>query len=168
MNARTAKTADDQQKIHDIAAKEISAKDKLLTKPLRKKETRGDRTEEPKDRKPVENRGGEHVNIAKPQLLEGKLKCEFVLEHLGQGGQIYEAEVMGGKLRIAYNLDHPFYEKFIAIRTKSEDGRAVAVATDFLIFSLASAEVRTLQDSDTEVISTFKSAVSNNLRVLLR
>lgn len=167
-NKRTAQTADDQQDIHDIAAKEISAKDKLLTKPLRKQETRDEVNDESRERKPAENKGGEHVNITMPKLVEGKLKCEFVLEHLGQGGQIYEAEMMGGKLRIAYNLDHPFYEKFIAMRTKSEDGRAVAIATDFLVYSLASAEVRTLQDSDTEVISTFKSAVSNNLRVLLR
>ena len=164
---RTEKTADEQQKIHDAAAKEISAKDKLLVKPLRKKGTR-DGDGEPKERKPKEKNGGEHIHITTPQLAEGKVTCKFVTEHLGQGGQIYEAEMMGGTLVISYNLDHPFYDQFIALRTKSDDGRAVALATDFLVHSLASAEVRTLQDSDTEVITTFKSAVSNNLRTLLK
>ncbi len=42
-----------------------------------------------------------------------------------------------------------------------------ASATDFLIYSMASAELRMLEDADFDAVNSFKAVMSANLRTLL-
>jgi hypothetical protein len=70
----------------------------------------------------------------------------------------------GRKLVIRYNIEHPFYQRFVA--DKIDEARSVT-ATDFLIFSMASAELRVIDDGELDVVNNFKAILSANLRTLL-
>jgi hypothetical protein len=95
-----------------------------------------------------------------------RLSCEIREEKMGPGGQIYECEMEGKRLILRYNVEHPFYQRFV---TENVDNGRNVTATDFLIYSLAAAELRVGAESEAnlEAISTFKGIAAANLRTLL-
>jgi hypothetical protein len=167
---RQVTSAPDQQKVLDSIAAFISSKDHLLMKPKREHERRQRLGGVPTPKPPRSNhKGGEHVNINDPKLAESKLKYVFVTEKLGIQGQIYEAEMSGGKLVISLNVEHPFYEKFIAGNmVENGEGLKNVHGWTYLICSLAQAEVSMTQDDENEIVGTMKMYMANNMRALLR
>ena len=161
---KRVEAGESQKRTHLQSAKAIAAKGKLLLKPKARIEKRAS----PVIRNSSATNGGgsgrERKNLNRTQVLETQLNCEFREEKLGPNGQVYEADVEGRKIIIRYNVEHPFYQRFLV--DVLGDGRA-AVATDFLIFSLASAELRMLEDGDMDVVNNFKAVMSSNLRTLL-
>jgi len=164
-NKKRVETAEVQQQLHKQSAKVIAEKDKLLIKPKAVVEKRGLRR----------NGGGnghrsnpepehERKNLTRTQALETRLNCQIYEEKLGPNGQIYECDMEGRKLILRYNIEHPFYQRFII--DNLADGRLVTAA-DFLIYSMASAELRMLDSGDLDAVNNFKAVMSSNLRTLL-
>ena len=83
---------------------------------------------------------------------------------MGPNGQIYECDMEGRRLILRYNVEHPFYQRFIVENVN--DGRVVTAA-DFLIYSMASAELRMLDSGELDAVNNFKAVMSSNLRTLL-
>lgn len=162
---KRVETSGAQQQIHKQAAKVIAEKDKLLIKPkaiLEKRDARKNvggtvhvgKTEPERERK----------NLSRTQALETRLNCEIREEKMGPNGQIYECDMEGRKLVLRYNVEHPFYQRFIVENVN--DGRVVTAA-DFLIYSMATAELRMLDDGELDAVNNFKAVMSSNLRTLL-
>ena len=84
---------------------------------------------------------------------------------MGEGGVIYEAEQQGRTVIVRWNSDHPFYKRFVLENV--QDKRIVA-ASDFLIYSLACAELMWFTNEETVgLIHNLKSVMSANMRTLL-
>jgi hypothetical protein len=80
---------------------------------------------------------------------------------------VYEAEQIGRKIVITYNSDHPFYSRLILEQSRND--KRVVAGVDYLIYSLACAELKqNIEDEDVaELIGNFKIIMSVNLRTLL-
>jgi anti-sigma regulatory factor (Ser/Thr protein kinase) len=160
--ARAVEASEEDKAAHEQAAKEINAKKKLLLGPDSLKGKR-ERNEDSKPRDPNAKRnGGEHLHLNRTQVSDKKLNCEFLYEKMGVTGQIWEAEVMSSKLVIRYNIEHPFYQRYIGNQNTEQK-----IVVDFLVYSLASAETALYQDGEAEVVDKFKTMTSHNLRALL-
>lgn len=154
-----------QQQLHTQSAKAIAEKDKLLIKPKVEIEKR-----EPRKNGHGQDHGakddGERTrkNLTRTQVLETRLNCEIREERLGPNGQIYECDREGRKVVLRYNVEHPFYQRFVV--DNLDDSRSVTAA-DFLIYSMATAELRMLDDGELDAVNNFKAVMSANLRTLL-
>ena len=99
------------------------------------------------------------------ETQEGRVRrCKFEYAKLGPHGQIYECDLQGSTIVIQWNIEHPFYQWFIL--DQRSDGRLVT-AVDYLIYSMASAELKTLSEESHEVLNGYKAIVSSNVRTLL-
>jgi len=91
--------------------------------------------------------------------------CRFETASMGEAGVIYEAEQQGRTIIIRWNSDHPFYKRFVLENV--QDKRIVA-ASDFLIYSLACAELMWFTNEETlELFHNLKTVMSGNMRTLL-
>lgn len=164
-NKKKAQTGPVQLQLHSQSAKAIAEKDKLLIKPKAKIEKRQS-PKNPSISRPEKKTDNdrERKNFTRTQVLETQLNCEYREERLGPNGQIYECDLEGRKIVLRYNVEHPFYQRFIVDHLN--DGRVVTAA-DFLIYSMATAELRTLDDSELDAVNNFKAVMSANLRTLL-
>lgn len=165
---RATETPDDVYNIHTDVSQEIRKKSKLLMTPKAPKETRV--SVGSISRGVVNSSATDKVrNPSQERQQDGGFTadCEFLSASMGVHGTIYEADKKGRKILITYNSDHPFYGRFI-LENSRNDKRIVA-GVDYLIYSLASAEL--LQNTDDEqvadLIGNFKSIMSSNLRTLL-
>ena len=64
------------------------------------------------------------------------------MRDLGPTAPFYDASLIGRKVLVTYNGQHPFYERFVL---ENRDNRSVISAVDFLVYSLATAELRAAQ-----------------------
>jgi len=165
---RATDTPEDVQEIHTDVAQEIRKKSKLLMTPKAPKETRVQVGNEKRE-VPISPPTGGVRNPSPNRQQQGGFAadCEFKSASMGIHGTIYDAEQIGRKVVITYNSDHPFYSRFI-LENSRNDKRVVA-GVDYLIYSLACAELQ--QNSDDEqvvnLIGNFKTIMSVNLRTLL-
>ena len=153
-----------QQQLHNQSAKAIAEKDKLLIKPKAVIEKRLPRKNPGNGHTSKGEPDRERKNLTRTQALETRLNCEIREERLGPNGQIYECDMEGRKLVLRYNVEHPFYQRFIV--DNINDGRFVTAA-DFLIYSMATAKLRMLDDGQFDLVNNFKAVMSGNLRTLL-
>jgi len=161
---KRVETSEVQQQLHNQSAKAIAEKDKLLIKPKAVIEKRQPRKNIGNGRPAQTEPERERKNLTRTQALETRLNCEIREERLGPNGQIYECDMEGRRLVLRYNVEHPFYQRFIV--DNINDGRLVTAA-DFLIYSMATAELRMLDDGDLDAVNNFKAVMSGNLRTLL-
>jgi hypothetical protein len=157
-------TSPAQEQLHKQSAKAIAEKDKLLIKPKAVIEKRQQRKNVGNGHTTKTEPERERKNLTRTQVLETRLNCEIREERLGPNGQIYECDLEGRKIVLRYNVEHPFYQRFIV--DNIDDGRSVTAA-DFLIYSMATAELRMLDDGDLDAVNNFKAVMSGNLRTLL-
>jgi hypothetical protein len=162
---KRVQSSEEQMKLHAQAIKVISEKDKLLVKPKAVVEKRSSPSNGgTPPRKATEPTDRERTNLSRTQAIETRLNCLIREERLGPNGQIYECEMEGRKLVIRYNIEHPFYQRLVA--DNINEARSVT-ATDFLIYSMASSELKMLDDGELEMVNNFKAVLSANLRTLL-
>jgi hypothetical protein len=161
---KRVQSSEEQMKLHAQAIKVISEKDKLLVKPKAIIEKRSSPSNVESTHKPTQATDRERTNLNRTQAVETRLNCLIREERLGPNGQIYECEMEGRKLVIRYNIEHPFYQRFVA--DNINEARSVT-ATDFLIYSMASSELKMLDDENLEAVNNFKAVMSANLRTLL-
>jgi hypothetical protein len=161
---KRVETSEVQQQLHNQSAKAIAEKDKLLIKPKAVLEKRQPRKSPGNGHSPKTEAEHERKNFTRTQALETRLNCEIREERLGPNGQIYECDMEGRRLVLRYNVEHPFYQRFIV--DNINDSRSVTAA-DFLIYSMATAELRMLDDGELDAVNNFKAVMSGNLRTLL-
>ncbi len=83
---------------------------------------------------------------------------------MGEAGVIYDAEQQGRTVIVRWNSDHPFYRRFIL---ENVQDKKIVAASDFLIYSLACAELMWFTNDETvELIHNLKSVMSTNMRNL--
>lgn len=138
---------------HSSPAKIISERSKLLVQPkpvFKPKSEGGDPASLPGT--PDENGG-----------VASKMNCEFMLREL-KGGNLFEVDQIGKKVLIYYNIDHPFYQEFIA---KNKDNKEIIDTIDYLVYSLATAKLVAATQDNQAMFDTFDSIFSSNLRALI-
>jgi len=164
----TTETPDDIHDIHSDVSNEIRKKSKLLMTPSAPKETRS-KAEETDQNDTTSDSPTKTRNPSPERQQQGGFSadCEFKSANMGMHGVIYEAEQVGRKIIITYNSDHPFYSRFILEQGRND--RRVVIGVDYLIYSLACAELKQNVEDDevNELIGNFKTVMSVNLRTLL-
>lgn len=148
--------------LHQQAAKHIDQKAKLLLMPKTQIEKRQSPQEEakPSQAKSEKSPRGDFHETQESTAS----RCKFEFSKMGANGQIYECELRGRAILIRWNIEHPFYQRFII--DQRDDGRLVT-AIDYLIYSMASAELHTISEDHLEVMNNFKAMTSANIRTLL-
>jgi hypothetical protein len=156
------KESDEIVGLHEQAEKLIDQKAKLLVTPKTKIEKRNGRTEKDKPVHPgpdkIRRRNFENTQDGQAR------RCKFEHAKLGANGQIYECDLQGRTIIIRWNIEHPFYQRFII--DQRADGRLVT-AIDYLIYSMATAELYSINEESQEMVNTFKAIISSNVRTLL-
>ena len=160
-----AETPADVAEVHRGAEQEIHKKSKLLLTPKAPKEKR-----EPSD-EPTPEPTGKPNEPKTPREPREKQQpggfaanCKFETASMGEAGVIYEADQQGRTIIIRWNSDHPFYKRFVL---ENQQDKGMLAAADYLVYSLACAELLSLNDDNVELIQTFKATMSANLRTLL-
>jgi hypothetical protein len=155
-------TAEDKDITHDESEKIINAKSHLLIRPKPVKTEKSDQAS------PAGATGsaGKKSNGNQAATTESHPRANVRFESvtLGASGPIYEAEQVGRVIVIQWNIDHPFYQRFILER---KDDQTLRTSVDFLVYSLATAELTTLNEDNFETLQNIKSVMSSNLRSLL-
>jgi hypothetical protein len=159
------KTSPEQDKFHEQASKAITEKSRLLMTPKAIIEKRAPQTDRGvRERGKDEVRGSERKNLRNTQRSGVAERCQFLKQRLGPNGQIFECDLEGRTVVIRWNIEHPFYKRFVV--DNQDDGRLVT-AVDFLVYSMACAELRERDDDHVEFINNMKAVISANLRTLL-
>jgi hypothetical protein len=148
--------------LHKAAERSIDQKSKLLVTPKteieRRRQRNGSTTTRPDPKGTSLRQNVRQTKAAKANA------CRFAYHELGVTGQIYECELVGRTIVIKWNTQHPFYQRFVL--DQRSDGRLVS-AVDFLVYSMASAELIMLHDDDLGLLHNLRSIISSNLRTLL-
>lgn len=136
---KKASVSEEEKENHQNAEKMLNKMSKILTLPKAKKD---DKTQ----------------NIS--------TIAKFELVNMGDTGDIYKAEQIGKKIVISWNIDHPFYHKFIGENVENENVIKIA---DFFIYTLASAQIQFMADDDEKsiIMNNIISTMSTNMRNLL-
>jgi hypothetical protein len=148
---------------HDEAAKTIKSRSPFLRKPDAEKEKRGPKTKKgPNEREPKEP-----TRIRTPREKSQKALADeavFEAKALGATYPFYEGTLIGTKILITYNSDHPAYQRLIL---DNRDNRGQITAIDYLVWSMAAAELRNWDDSSARFMEAMREDASFNLRQLL-
>lgn len=154
---------------HEEAARLTGQKAHLLAKPKLEVEDRTPPT--PKNGTRAEDKGGTKTrqNLTKKKAVT--LLCRFETASITAAGPIWHAEPEGKTLVITWNVEHPFYQRFVL---DNKENPSMVSATDFLVYSLAAAELVYTTDDDEETcakcaatMENIRATVSNNMRQLL-
>jgi len=149
---------------HSDSEEVIAKKSKLLIIPEAEIEKRGPRkntgTREEKD-----TDSSASTRIARNTQLSPKgAGVRFETAAMGREGTLYECEQEGKIIVVRWNSDHPFYDQVVF---PNKDSKKLVSALDYLVFALASAELKVVNDDNVELLGSIKSIMSSNLRALL-
>ena len=138
---------------HGLAERGISGKSNILIIPNDNEEKyKYEENEDNDNLKNVKNKP--NVNV------------RFLTVSGGRTGNIFDARLEGKTTIIEWNIDHPFYEKFVL---SNKDNTELVTAVDYLIYSIATSQLKVFADDDrkVEIIDQLISVMSNNMRALL-
>ena len=138
---------------HGLAERGISGKSNILIIPNDNEEKyKYEENEDNDNLKNVKNKP--NVNV------------RFLIVSGGRTGNIFDARLEGKTTIIEWNIDHPFYEKFVL---SNKDNTELVTAVDYLIYSIATSQLKVFADDDrkVEIIDQLISVMSNNMRALL-
>jgi hypothetical protein len=150
---------------HDEAAKFIKSRSPFLRKPPAEIEKRGPRTADPTkdaDRSPREPQRARTPRDRTQKALADV--AEFHAQAMGPTAPFYEGMLIGRKIIVTYNSDHPAYQRLIL---ENRDNRGQITAIDFLVWSLVAAELRNVDDDNARFMQAMREDASFNLRQLL-
>lgn len=138
----------------------ISQKNKLLDK------AEPDKKGKPTPINPVVKRPKtkveeEVIKRGRPSLAH---LARFESHSFGLTGPIFEVEKQGKITIIQWNIDHPFYERFLI---EYKDNIDLVNAVSFLAYSLGESKLKYSSDETYEMLENIMSTISTNLRVLL-
>lgn len=147
---------------HADSEEVIAKRAKLLITPPAQIEERGPRVHHPGSATPTGTRSREGIQNTKTSPKG--IGARFDVAAMGQEGTLYECYQEGKIIIVRWNSDHPFYDR-VLLANKGSQG--IISALDYLVFALASAELKVQNEENTELICTIKSIMSSNLRALL-
>jgi hypothetical protein len=152
---------------HETASKLIDQKSALLIKPKPPAVEGNTRDQSGQDR---EDKANNEKDIEKSKSEESVRKsnkapnCRFQTASMGTAGLIYDSYLEGKTVVITWNIDHPFYNKFIV---EQKEDKGLVAAVDYLIYSIAAAELSVYDDEKAEIFNHVRSVTSSNMRTLL-
>lgn len=159
------KSRDDapEQVPHDEAAKQIKSRSPFLRKPKAEIEKRGSRKKADSQQKETKetNRTRSPRDRTQNALADQAI---FEAKALGATAPFYEGTLIGRRIIITYNSDHPAYQRLIL---DNRDNRGQITGVDFLVWSLISAELRNYDDNSARFMEAMREDASFNLRQLL-
>lgn len=167
---RGMEATEEEMSSHIEAEDAINKKAKVLITPPIKKEARNSpkpKDEETKKKKSEEKPEDEGRRLRIPKKYQGaNANVRFDTMHYGQSGVIFEAEQEGKTIVIRWNVDHPFYIKFVR---ENADNKTLVTSVDFLVYSLAAAQIQAIGEDDdkAQMIENIISTMSTNMKVLL-
>ena len=152
--------AKDKEISHSDSEKLISKKSKLLIKPT------SDDISLSKRRKTKQGKFDKRVKVEEQETAIERLRriCRFEEVGMDKVGPLFYPYMEGSKVVIQWNVDHPFYERVLSI--KKED-KTFITSFDFLVYSLASAELKVQNDENLQLLEGIRGVMSQNLRILL-
>lgn len=165
---KTTETPDEVKDIHSDVSQEIRKKSKLLMTPKAPKELRNSSVHTEKE--VAVNKVTDSIRNPSPERQQSggfAADAEFSSRSMGSHGALFEADQKGRTVIVTYNSDHPFYSRFILENGRSD--KRIVAGVDYLIYSLACAELLQNNDDDdvASLIANFKTIMSSNLRTLL-
>ncbi len=149
---------------HTSSEAVIAQKAKLLITPEAQVEKRGPRKETREAAATTPQSTKDRENFRQTRTSPKGLGARFETAAMGKEGTLYETYQEGKIIIIRWNTDHPFYDRVILANRDSKD---IISAIDYLIFALASAELKNSNDDNVELMANLKSVMSTNLRSLL-
>jgi len=159
---RRVKESEEITGFHKQAEKYIDEKAKLLMTPRSSIERRSSHVHRTGA---IEQGNGQRIRRNVEKVQEGSAsRCRFETGSMGMNGPMYDTELIGRIVIITWNVDHTFYQRFVL--DQRADGRLVT-AVDYLVYSMASAELHMLDEDQRDILSSFFSIVSSNVRTLL-
>lgn len=162
--AKEAQKADQEKELdHKGAAEVIAKKGRLLITPDREKEKRSPRTSSDKRNSKSTGTTKERKNI-RNVVISSTSNVRFETLSMGREGVLYSAYQEGKTVVVQYNADHPFYER-VLLENKSD--RNIVSAIDYLLYAMATAELKNGNEQNVELLANIKSVMSTNLRTLL-
>lgn len=164
MLQKNKRTDDSSGVDHTGSEAVIAQKAKLLITPEAQIEKRNPRkeTHENDSSAPISIKDRE--NFRQTKTSPKGLGARFETAAMGREGTLYEAYQEGKIIVVRWNTDHPFYDRVILANKDSKD---IVSAIDYLIFALASSELKNGNDDNIELMANLKSVMSTNLRSLL-
>lgn len=166
-SGRNKKVTEEEITSHAEAEDVINKKAKVLITPPAKKEF-GSISKDGTGRTSTNN--SEQGQGRGLQRTDGSYKqsanVRFETSHSGPGGVIFEADQVGKTTVITWNVDHPFYSRFVK---ENADNKTLVTSVDFLIYSLASAQIQAIGDDaeKAQMIENIIAIMSTNMKVLL-
>jgi hypothetical protein len=165
---KTAKISEEEISSHKEAEKVINNKSKLLITPVVKKEKRDTNKEKEKIKQREQgNKENLQDRERKPKKMrDANANVEFRTAKNGRLASIFEAWQEGKKIIIEWNTEHPFYDRFVI---ENKDNQHLVTSVDFLIYSLATAQIQAMGDDEDKAImvENIISTMSTNMRALL-
>jgi len=161
------KVSEDSLVDHSGSETVIAQRAKLLITPEAEIEKRSPRVKKSDIEENLENNKEtekDRENFRKIKTSPHGLGARFESAAMGREGTLYETYQQGKVIIIRWNTDHPFYDRVILANKDSKD---IVSALDYLVFALASAELKNINDDNVELMANIKSVMSTNLRALL-
>ena len=150
---------------HSQSEQVIAQKAKLLIVPEAKIEKRGPRKEAiDREESDEQKASKDRKNFKETKTSPKGFGVRFETAAMGQEGTLYETYQEGKIIVVRWNTDHPFYDRVILA---NKDSKNIISALDYLIFALASAELKNINDENVKLLISLKSIMSANLRSLL-
>lgn len=112
------------------------------------------------------NKSSKKKEIEVKENKNSNISVDFRTVSAGRTGNIFEAHLEGKVTVIEWNINHPFYERFVL---SVQDNKNLVTAVDYLIYSIATSQLKVLGDDykKAEIIDQLISVMSSNMRVLL-
>ena len=159
-NKKDARRSEAKDLNFSEAEKIISQKNKLLDKA--EPDKKGKPTPiNPVIKRPKTKVEEDIIKRGRPSLAH---LARFETYGFGLTGPIFEAEKQGKITIIQWNIDHPFYERFLI---EYKDNADLVNAVSFLAYSLGESKLKYSDDDTYEMLENIMSTISTNLRVLL-
>ena len=142
----------------------IAQRSKLLITPEAIIEKRRPRTDGTGADKPEKNSepGERTPRVTHP--MAKPIGARFESLAMGKEGTLFESYQEGKIIVVRWNTDHPFYDQVILA---NKGDKNIISALDYLVFALASAELKYIGDDYPDLLSNIKTVMSSNLRALL-
>lgn len=169
-NTRAAADAENAEMDHSEAENIIQRKKALLPSPTLWKEKHAKRTIKPEDteeenEEEEEEKRRKRQHAKKVQLGYRGLNAKFIQEKKGVSSPIFDYDNEGSDVIIKWNVNHPFYAKFVAPYNNDKD---VSSPIDLLAFSIALAEYQVADDDgQNEKMLQLREEYSKILRTLM-
>lgn len=149
---------------HTSSEAVIAQRSKLLITPDAIIEKRARSGDKPETREPGKPRTQDGRDPQVTHRMTKPIGARFESAAMGREGTLFESFQEGKIIVVRWNTDHPFYDQVILV---NKGDKNIISALDYLVFALASAELKYVSEEDPELLSNIKTVMSANLRALL-